>query len=308
MRNGISPRLLAVASSCILMALSAAGAVPEGRVGAFTVLELDGVVVGYVDALQVSTSDTGFLVDKAGLARDVANLHANEITFQIGADMSKPMYDWIKASFDKSLGTVGRKDGAIIYADFNHKEMSRVTFRNALITEVGMPRLDVASTSPAVMTVTIQPESTSRTFPKKPNQISEQKQKAWLCSNFRFELGRVQLNAGLSGCQQSPMYNRALDQPAVQVASVTFDPQDLQAFVDWQQALYCSGLPQESNESTCTFTYLDPDGATLFTVTFASTGVLKLTPNTDATGAVVSYTAELYVTSDASFEATTPTP
>lgn len=297
-----------LAAGWMALATSAFGAVPESGSVSFVALELDGAFVGYVEACQIDTSDTGLLVDKKGLSKDIASLHATEITLQAGAAMGKPMYDWIKASFDKSLGTVGRKDGAIIYADFNRKELSRVTFRNALITEVGMPKLDVASTSPALMTVTIQPESTSRTFPKKPNQISEQKQKAWLCSNFRFKLGRVQLNAGLSGCQQSPMYNRALDQPAVQVASVTFDPQDLQAFADWQQALYCSGLPQESNESTCTFTYLDPDGATLFTVTYARTGVVKLTPNTDATGAVVSYTAELYVTSDASFEATTPTP
>ena len=300
--------LLTLAAGSIALAVSASGAVPESRSVSYVALELDSAFVGYVDACQVATSDTGLLVDKTGLSMDIANLHATEITFQADAAMGKPMYDWIKASFDKPLSTGGRKDGAIIYADFNRKELSRLSFQNALITEVGMPALDATSKDAAKMTIKILPESTSRTFPKKPNQISERKQKAWLCSNFRFELGRVQLKGSMSACQQSPMYNRALDRPAAQVASVTFDPQDLQAFLDWQQALYCSGAPQESSESACTFTYLDPDGATLFTSSFVSTGLFKLTPNADATGSVVSYTAQLYVIGGGSFDSFATTP
>lgn len=307
MRNGISLRLLAVASGCILMALSAAGAVPEGRVGAFTVLELDGVVVGYVDALQVSTPDTGFLVDKAGLVRDVANLHASEITFQIGADMSKPMYDWIKASMDRA-GTGGRKDGAIIYADFNHKELSRIEFQNALVAEVQMPALDGASAAAAKMTVTIRPESTSRSFAHAKSSIDARKQKAWLCSNFRVELGRAGFPGTALGCTSPPMISPALDQPTMQHGSLVFDSHEIQAFVDWQQALYCSGLPQESNELSCTVSYLDSDGATLFTVTCGHMGIEKLTPNVDPAGALVSYTVQLYMAGDMNFSASPPTP
>jgi len=307
MRNGISLRLLAVASGLILMALSTAGAVPEGRVGAFTVLELDGVAVGYVDALQVSTPDTGFLVDKKGLSRDVANLHANEITFQIGAAMSKPMYDWIKASMDRA-GTGGRKDGAIIYADFNRRELSRLEFQNALLAEVDMPALDAASTADAKMTIKIRPETTSRSFAHAGSTMSQRQQKTWHSSNFRLELGGLPLRTDALGGTQPPMLNPVLDPPAVQYASVIFNPKEYSLFIDWQQALYCSGLPQESSERACTFTYLDPDGATLFTTSFVSTGLFKLTPNTDATGAVVSYTAQLYVTGGGSFDASPQTP
>ena len=287
--------LIALAVGSIALAVSASGAVPESRSVSSVALELDGAFVGYVDA-PIATSDTGLLVDKTGLSKDIASLHATEITIQAGAAMGKPMYDWIKASFDKPLGTVGRKDGAIIYSDFNRKELSRLEFTNALLAEVDMPALDAASTSDAKMTLKIRPETSSRSFAHAGSVLSQGKQKTWHCSNFRLELGGLPLRTGALGCTQPPMLNPALDPPTTQRGSLVFDSHEIQAFVDWQQALYCSGLPQEANERACTFTYLDPDGATLFTSSFVSTGLFKLTPNTDATGAVVSYTAQLYMT------------
>lgn len=298
--------LTALAALWIVRTASAFEPVAEKASASNFALELDGAFVGYVDAVQLATSDTGFLVDKKGLSKDIANLHATEITLQADAAMGKPMYDWIKASMARG-GAGARKDGAIIYADFNYKPLSRLEFHNALITEVGMPKLDAASKDAAKMTIKIQPETTSQTFARPKYPLTTRKQKAWLCSNFRLDLGG-RLSSGASACTQPPMLNPTLDLPAVQVASVTFDSQQIQAFADWQNALYCSGLPQESSESACTFTYLDPDGATLFTTSFISSGLFKLTPNTDATGAVVSYTAQLYVTGDPSFDAFVPTP
>jgi hypothetical protein len=283
---------------------------PEAASISTMFLDLDGTVAGPLVACRANIQDFSYVASNKRLSKTIDNLQYPKITFQIDASMGKPMYDWINASVSGGGGGGGgaRKSGAIIFADFNYKELARISFQNALITEVGMPKLDAASSAPGVITVTIEPESTSRAFPSKPNQLAKPKQKAWLCSNFRLELGGLRLKGSLSACQQSPMYNRAIDRPAAQVAWVTFDPQDLQAFLDWQQALYCSGLPQESGESTCAFSYLGPDGATLFTTSFISTGLFKLAPNTDATGSVVSYTAQLYVTGDASFDAAAPTP
>jgi hypothetical protein len=295
------------AALSMAIAASAFAGVPEARVAAYTALELDGSVVGYVDGVQVATSDTGFLVDKQGLSRDIAALHAAPITFEVGADMGKPMYDWIKASLDRG-GAGARKSGAIIFADYNYKELSRLEFTNALLTEVAFPALDAASQKAATMTVTIQPESSSRTFPRGKNTLTSRKQKAWLCSNFKFEVGRFQLQDGASGCSQPPLRNPTYQPSSAQTASVLFNPREYQRFADWQNDLFCSGLPQESSESPCTFTYLDPDGATLFTATYPGAGLFKLTPNLDDSGALVSYTAQLYVTGDPTFEAFVPGP
>jgi hypothetical protein len=298
---------VALASVWIALSAAASGEAPARRGVSSVALVLDDGFVGYVDSAQFATSDTGLLVDKQGLTKDIANLQASEITFQIGADMSKPMYDWIKASMDRA-GTGARKSGALIYSDFDRKELSRVEFRNALLAEVDMPALDAASTTAATMTIKIRPESTSRSFDHAKSSIDQRKQKTWHSSNFRLELGGLPLGTDALGGTQPPMLNPALGQPAVQYASVIFNPKEYQLFVEWQQALYCSGLPPESSERTCTFTYLDPDGATLFTSAFVSTGLFKLTPNTDASGAVVSYTAQLYMTGGASFDAAISTP
>lgn len=297
--------LVALAALCIVRAAPAYDPVPESASVSYFALELDGAFVGYIDAVQLATSDTGLLVDKRGLSKDIANLHATEITFQADAAMGKPMYDWIKSSMN--MGSSGRKSGAIIYADFNYKALSRLEFQNALITEVGFPALDAASKDAAKMTVTIRPESSSRTFARTKDPLTARKQKAWLCSNFRVDLGRLQFSPDASACSQPPLINPTYGPPAMEVASVIFNPREYQLFLDWQNILYCSGAPQESNESPCTFTYQDPDGATLFTTSFISTGLFKLTPNTDATGAVVSYTALLYVTGGASFDSSVPT-
>lgn len=306
MRFGrVLPSSLAALS--FAFAASAFAGVPEGRTAAFTALELDGSFVGYVDAVTIATPDTTFLVDKQGLSKDIAGLHAAEITFEVGADMGKPMYDWIKASM-ASGGGGARKDGAIIYADFNYKELSRLEFTNALLTEVAFPALDAASHDPAKMTVTLRPEGSSRTFPRGKNTLSERKQKAWLCSNFRIELGRFQLPDGASGGSPPLMRNPTYEPSALQTASAIFSPREYTLFADWQNALYCSGLPPESSESSCTFTYLDPDGATLFTVTYPSAGLVKLTPNVDDSGSPVSYTAQLYVTGEPTFDASVPAP
>jgi hypothetical protein len=296
----------------VLWSTTVGAAPPEPETASISTmfLELDGTVAGPLVACRANIQDFSYVASNKRLSKTIDNLQYPYITFQIDASMGKPMYDWIKASVSGGGGGGGgaRKSGAIIMADFNYKELARISFQNALITEVGMPKLDAASSAPGVITVTIQPESTSRTFPSKPNQLAKPKQKAWLCSNFRFELGRGQLPAGVSACSQPHHFNPGLDPPVAEVASVTFPPQDLQAFLDWQQALYCSGLPQESNESTCTFTYLDPDGARLFTTSFISSGLFKLTPNTDPAGVPVSYTALLYVSGGSSFDDSAPTP
>lgn len=292
-------------ASASVLATRAAAPEPEEKSVSYLLLDLDGTVVGALVSCKVNVQDLSFTAGKTGLTKTVGKLQYPEIVLQIDASMGKPMYDWIKASVSGGGGGGGgaRKSGAIIMADYNYKELARINFQNALITEVGMPKLDAASSAPGVISVTIQPESTSRTFPSKPNQLSKPRQKAWLCSNFRLDLGGLRLSDDALESTQPPMINPTYKSPAAQVASVMFNPREYSLFAEWQQALYCSGLSPESNERTCTFTYLDPDGATLFTTSFISSGPFKLTPNTDAAGEVVSYTALLYVRGGATFDA-----
>jgi hypothetical protein len=69
--------------------------------------------------------------------------------------------------------------------------VSRLTFTNALITEIGFPALDAASKDAAKMTIKLSPEYTRYTVTSSGEVIPKpdsQAQKKWLSSNFRLRI------------------------------------------------------------------------------------------------------------------------
>ncbi len=62
--------------------------------------------------------------------RDLNELVKNDRTEQIGNDETH----LVKASFDHNYG---RKNGAIITADYDYKEHARLTWTHGLISEIG---------------------------------------------------------------------------------------------------------------------------------------------------------------------------
>ena len=111
----------------------------------------------------------------------------------IGIGMGKECYQWIKAAFDKGYMT---KSGSITAADFNYKAMSVQTFRDALITSVTVPKLDGSSKDAAYFDLEFEAEQV-RWAKGGGEDIRGKvgpKQKAWLCSNFRVEMGGLPCN------------------------------------------------------------------------------------------------------------------
>jgi hypothetical protein len=78
--------------------------------------------------------------------------------------MPKPLFDWIAAALTMSYV---RKNGAIITADFNRAEQSRLEFKNALITEIGIPACD------ALRRIPDQPLSPQAALPHGDSPFSE---------------------------------------------------------------------------------------------------------------------------------------
>jgi hypothetical protein len=104
--------------------------------------------------------------------------------------MGHGMYTWIKQSFDKAYVP---KNGTLTAADFNYKAQSALTFQNALITSVGFPKMDGASKDGMYLDVEFEAEQV-RWAKGDGSDIRGQygtKQKAWLASNFRFEMGSL---------------------------------------------------------------------------------------------------------------------
>jgi hypothetical protein len=120
--------------------------------------------------------------------KHISTLKFEPYTVNVGMSMGKSLYDWIRASFDKALL---RKNGYVAAADFNYKAMSYRHFRDALITEVTIPALDASSKDSAYFTIKFEVEET--TYQDGDNTdlkgTINTKQKKWLTSNFRLELG-----------------------------------------------------------------------------------------------------------------------
>jgi hypothetical protein len=106
---------------------------------------------------------------------------------KIGIGMGKGMYEWIKQSFDKSAAY---RDGAFTSANFNYEAQSTVTFKNALITSVTVPKMAGESKDGAYFDVEFDAETVE--WAKAGGESIQAKfgvkQKAWTCTNFKLEI------------------------------------------------------------------------------------------------------------------------
>jgi hypothetical protein len=154
-------------------------------------LELDGVSCGKFGGLDGGHRELAVGLDPVGpdlyTRKHIGGVKYEDFTMQIGSGMGKPMYQWIKASFDKGYVT---KNGAFTAGDFNYKEKSRRAASSMFITEVTIPALDGASKEGCYVAVSVSP-TTLTTVPPSGQPAQGAKQKAWLPSNFVFECGGV---------------------------------------------------------------------------------------------------------------------
>src|SRR5262249_21970075 len=154
-------------------------------------LDLNGDFAGWVQSIEGGQATADVVVEKLGADliqhKHIAGVKYDDITAIIGTGMSKSFYEWIQASIDHK---VTRFDGAVITADFNHKEVARMNFFQALITEVGFPALDASSKDAAKMTVKFAPEYTrtvAKTGSAIKGEIGKGQQKKWRPANFKLE-------------------------------------------------------------------------------------------------------------------------
>jgi len=160
-------------------------------------LDIDSYSVGYLKKFSGLAMEADIVSNDLGpdnvQKKHVANVKWTPAKATIGIGMGKGMYDWIKAAFDKGYQT---KNGTFTSADFNYAAQSSLTFMNALITEVTVPKLDGSSKDAAYFDVGFEVEQVrwAKGDGENINGKIGPKQKAWLCSNFRFELGGLPCN------------------------------------------------------------------------------------------------------------------
>lgn len=166
--------------------------------GAHFTIEVDGIGKGVKDLPTLRSAEGG------GAKADV-------VTYQMGENgdvwrqLGKTKYDDIKLTFGLSdvdgfrgwiqdflTGTLTRKNGAIIAADYNYKERARRKFEQAMIVGLGLPKFDANDKNQANVTITLAPEKV--TYEKgsgstiTAQDASENTQRKISSCNFTFSL------------------------------------------------------------------------------------------------------------------------
>jgi len=238
--------------------------------------------------LQIADYDVGFLKKFSGLAMEadvvsndlgpanVQKKHVSNIKWTpgkatVGIGMGKGMYDWIQAAFDRNYIT---KDGSFTSADFNYKAMSRLEFQRALVTSVTIPKLDGSSKDAAYFDVEFEAEQV-RWFKSSGEDIKGKigaKQKAWLCSNFRVELGSLPCSRVATvdsftwkcsvSADQIGIFREPTKHPAkvtVPEIKLTISHADHDAWAQAAKKWFVDGHHLEGDEMTGRIVFLDPN-------------------------------------------------
>ena len=268
--------------------VAAAGAARGFAAGNYAI-EIDGLAAGWVMSAEGGQATADVVTEKIGgdgiQKKHIGNVKYEDISITFGVGMGKALYDWVQASFDHK---VARKNGAVIAADYNYREQSRLNFFNALITEIGLPALDAASKDAAKMTVKFAPESTQRS-PGKGDQLRVvAKQKAWLVSNFRLGIDGLDCQR-VNKVEALTIKQKIVENPVGEGRTygleipnlvITLPEASAESFYAWHEDFVIGGNNSDKNEKNGRLDWLTPDGRfSLGTVEFRNLGIFKLTPD-----------------------------
>ena len=252
--------------------------------------------------------------------KHIGNVKYADITVQAGLSMPPAFYQWIADSW--SFG-IQRKDGAVLGTDFSGTVVRELDFRNALIQETTIPALDASSKDPAYLTLKLTPQSTMPGKPSGSVSAIGGKQKAWLASNFRFELGKLdtskvskidsftikQTMAPTTDVGDVFIPDQAL---VVSVPPYLLDPgvvdfpnlritlaeSSAQTWIDWYEDFIRKGHNSDDFEKAGTIKFLAPDQSELAHIDLFGVGIFDLTderPLTTGSDTIRRLVAELYV-------------
>jgi hypothetical protein len=243
------------------------------------VLDIDGYNVGFLKKFEGLNMEADIVANDLGpdnmQKKHVSNIKWTPGKATVGIGMGKGMYEWIKAAFDKGYVT---KNGTFTAADFDYKAQSQLTFFNALITGVTVPKLDGASKDAAYFDVEFDAEQVR--WAKGGGEVIKgkigPKQKAWLCSNFRVTMGSLPCNRIATvdsftwkcavASDQIGTFREATKHPAkVTTPDLKFSisKADHQAWADAARKWFVDGNHLEADEMNGLIEFLGPDMKTV---------------------------------------------
>ena len=274
---------------------SAAAAVDSRAfVGGSSALELDGQFIDFLKSAEGGFPKADVIQEPIGpnyiVKKHVGQPKYQDIAIQSDPAMPKPLFDWIAAALAM---TYARKNGAIITADFNRVEQSRLQFNNALITEFTIPACDGSAKDPGYLTLKFAPEVTTP-LAGKGNILPgvATKAKAWLPSNFRLTIPGLDCSK-VSKIEALTVKQTVVPQNIGEVRDLQKQPARLEfpnlviyvaesfagTFYAWFQDMVIKGNAGDNNEKAGTLEFLDPTlKGSLLTIYFNHLGIFGFSP------------------------------
>lgn len=258
-------------------------------------------------ALEINGANAGLLENFSGIVTNdpgpdkVANIKWTPGKATLGIGMGKELYEWIKAAFEE---TAVPRSGSLTSADVDYKATSVQTFQNALLTSVTVPKLDGSSKDSGYFDIEFEAEQVRSSTGGGEDIRSNVgvKQKPWLSSNFRVEMGglpcnRVELVDSFTiGITREPTKHAA----KVTVPDIKFSISmaDYQPWADAVKKWVVDGQHLKEHEMQGSIVFLNPDMKTeIGRITLRNSGFKKfskgdLEANSEK---IARFNVELYV-------------
>jgi len=274
---------------------------------------LQGVKCGFIKSISGGDISAEVINESVGpdyfTKKHIGQPKYGDFEMQLGFSMSKPVYEWVEASWKQNYA---RKDGSIVAADYNLNAKSEREFFHALITETTIPACDGSSKDPAYMTLKYSPEYTryKKASGKVSGEINGLNQKAWLPSNFRLEIAGLdctkvnkiealtvkqsQVTDDIGDARDYAKEPGKLDFPALKVS---FAEVTAQSWLDYFENFVIKGNNHEDQEKSGSLTLLTANREKpLMTLNFFNMGIYKITPDKSEANAdsIKRVSAELY--------------
>jgi phage tail-like protein len=224
--------------------------------------------------------------------KHIAGVKYEDISLTTGADLPPVLFDWMRST---AAGTLPRKNGAVVTADYDDKEVSRLNFFNAVVTEIGLPPLDAASNDAARLTLKITSEYTRMVARSgasvRGEALGKGEQKRWLPSNFKLTiegLDCTRVNKIEAITNKHAMvtdrvgelrdYETGPAELEVPNLVVTLAESHADSFYKWHEDFVTQGNSGPAHERNGQLDYLDSSLRRLFSVRLENLGIFRLTP------------------------------
>jgi hypothetical protein len=231
-------------------------------------------------ALELAGKPAGWLISHTSGSAPNA-----ETTLAFGAGMSKDTYGWIQSALAM---TPKKLNVALIATDFDHQEISRNDFQNALITDFEMPACDASSKDPAHISIKFKPETAHlNSAPVNKGKtpagysVNPQVQKKWLAAYFKVAFDNAQFKmAAAKIAKIDPIIVKQKDGKLTYSNLVIHVAENYaNAFYQWHEAVVIKGASDPSQLQNVTLQYLATDQKPLFTLRFQNVGLKNITPD-----------------------------